>query len=101
MTSKTTEQAEEPGQSECWCCGRPTPSGQMVQLDNHPEVALCLGCARFVAHRASEIEDRQRTGPAVLARDVVRRVRRAVVHHGWHNKPMVGPGPRWLGRHLP
>jgi hypothetical protein len=101
MTSETSVQDEESGHSECWCCGQSAPSGQMVRLGNHPEVALCLRCARFVAHRANEIEDRQRTGPAVLARNVVRRVRRAVVDHGWHNKPIVGPGLQWLGRHLP
>lgn len=101
MSSETRVQDEESVHSECWCCGQSAPSGQMVHLGNHPEVAVCLACARFVAHRADEIEDRQRTGPAVVARNVVRRVRRSVVDHGWHNKPIVGPGLQWLGRHLP
>ena len=101
MTSETRAPSKKFSQSECWCCGQPTPSGQVVRLDNHPEVSLCLRCARFVAHRASEIEDRQRSGPAVLARGVVRRARRSVVAHQWHNKPIVGPGLRWLGHHLP
>ena len=101
MTSETAVQDENSRQSECWCCGQRALSGQMVHLGNHPEVALSLRCARFVAHQAGEIEDRQRVGPAVLAREVVRRVRSGVVEHGWHDKPIVGPGLRWLGRHLP
>ena len=78
-----------------------TRAGQSVHLGNHPEVAPCLGCARFVANRAREIEDRERTGPAVRARDLMRRARRTVVEHGWHDKPIVGPVLRWLGRHTP
>ncbi|MEO3936180.1 hypothetical protein V3N99_05390 [Dermatophilaceae bacterium Soc4.6] len=70
---RDTVQDEESGQSEGW----------------------------FVARQANEIEDRQRTGPAGLARDIVRRVRSAVVDPGRDNRPVVGPGLRWLGRHLP
>lgn len=64
-------------------------------------VAVCLGCARFVALRAREIEDRGRGGPAVRVRDVVRGARRAVVDRGLHDTPIVGAGLRWLGRQLP
>lgn len=101
MTSETVVHDQESEDSECWCCAQAIPPGEMVRLDNHPEVALCLGCARFLAQRVSAIEDRERTGPAVLARDVVRRMRRAVIDHSWHTRPLVGTGLRWPGRYLP
>jgi hypothetical protein len=73
----------------------------MVHLGNHPEVALCLGCARWAAKEASEIEDRGRTGPLVFARDRLREARRAVVSRGWHRKPIIARPLRWIGRWMP
>lgn len=34
--------------SACWCCAIDAPE-RMVHLGNHPEVALCPGCARWAA----------------------------------------------------
>jgi hypothetical protein len=98
----TTTIGETPsGRSECWCCGLVRPPEQMVQLSNHPEVALCLRCAHFVHKQAWAIEDQARTGPVVRARDRFRRLRRNVVDRGWHHSRLLGRPLRWLGRHLP
>lgn len=87
--------------AECWCCGMVGPPGAMVHLGNHPEVTLCLRCAHFVHKQAWEIEDRERDGPGVRARDGFRRLRRQVMARGLHQSRWVGGPLRWLGRHLP
>lgn len=33
------------GNVQCWCCDTSDAPDRMVQLDNHPEVHLCLRCA--------------------------------------------------------
>jgi hypothetical protein len=72
-----------------------------VRLGHHPEVALCLGCARWAAKRAWEIEDRARTGPVVGVRNRFRALRRAVVDRGWHRHRLLGGPLRWVGKRLP
>jgi hypothetical protein len=89
------------GWPECWCCGTHHPPEQMVQLGNHPEVTICPRCTVFLRNRAREIEDRDRGGVGVLARDGMRQGREWVVEHGLHRNPVLGPPLRWLGRHLP
>lgn len=100
MTATAVED-EFASRSECWCCGNVNDPRDLVRLGNHPEVALCLNCARWVHLQAKEIEDRSKTGLTVRVRDELRSVRRRVVQQGWHRLPVVGPGLRWLGRHLP
>ncbi len=73
----------------------------MVQLGNHPEVHLCLGCAHFVHQQAWHIEDEGRSGPTAVVRERVRGLRAMVIHRGWHHNRLVGRGLRWLGEHLP
>jgi hypothetical protein len=73
----------------------------MVHLGNHPEVAICPRCARFVAKTGREIEDRRKVGPEVVVRNQFRQRRRAVVQRGWHHAPGIGPMLRWIGRHTP
>src|SRR4051794_29952293 len=103
MTTVRTslESGDRPAPGQRWCCGTVDGPSQMVHLGNHPEVALCRGCARWAAKQAWEIDDRSRGGPLVLARDRVRTVRQAVVHRGWHRNRVVGGPLRWIGRHLP
>lgn len=102
MTSTALDANDQPpAPDRCWCCGRTDDPERMVRLGNHPEVALCRGCARWAAKRAWEIDDRSRTGPLVLARDRFRHARRAVVNRGWHRNRIVGGPLRWLGRRLP
>lgn len=101
MTSAPVRDEQWPSGSECWCCGSVGNGDRMVHLGNHPEVALCLRCARFVAKSGREIEDRDKDGGAARARDQFRTVRKAVVRRGWHNAPVIGAALRWIGRRTP
>jgi hypothetical protein len=87
--------------SECWCCGCTDDPTLMVHLADHPEVALCRGCARWAAKQAWEIDDRAKTGRIVIVRDLLRNMRQAVVDRGWHNNRIFGGPLRWLGDRLP
>lgn len=101
MTIFGAEENAHPDPSACWCCGRIDTRESMVHLGNHPEVALCLGCARWAAQQASEIEDHGRTGPLVRARGWFRSLRREVVDRGWHTHRVFGAPLRWIGKRLP
>jgi len=83
----------------CWCCGGQYPEHQVLRLGSHPEVAVCLGCARYLNRRARE------HGPSTAAvqrvRGVAQAARRAAVDRGWHEKPVIGRALRWLDRHSP
>lgn len=87
--------------AQCWCCGTTDDPARMVRLGNHPEVALCVRCARWVAKSASRIEDRDRTGPLVAARELIRVLRRGIVERGWQRSRLFGRALRWLGKYLP
>jgi hypothetical protein len=92
---------EQPGSSECWCCGAIQPPANLIHLGNHPEVHLCVRCAYSVKTWASEIEDRGRSGPGVTARAAVRRGRSTVMRRHLHQHKWIGRPLRWLGRRLP
>ena len=97
----TAVDADDSGGVQCWCCDITDSSDRMVQLGNHPEVSLCLRCAHYVHQHAWEIEDREKTGPATLARNYFRNLRAEVIRHGWHQNRFIGGKLRWLGKHLP
>ena len=101
MTVRTAISDENAVPSVCWCCGVTEDPVRLVHLGNHPEVTLCLSCAHYVSKRAAEIEDQSKTGPAVRARDSLRRARGIVIERGLHNHPLWGRPLRWLGRHTP
>lgn len=101
MATPAAVDGEDPLPSQCWCCGAINDPARLVHLGNHPEVVVCLRCANSLSKRAWEIEDQARVGPAVRARDVMRRLRKTVVQHGWHHNKIVGRGLRWLGRFTP
>ena len=92
---------DTPGRLECWCCGQPRSTDDVVHLGNHPEVAVCLGCAHFLHQRARAREDELRPSAAGRARDGLRAVRGVVIARRWHEKPLIGPVLRWLGTRLP
>lgn len=87
--------------SRCWCCGRTYPESALLRLGEHPEVAVCFGCARFLHRRATEEADAFRPSVAARGRSVVRHARRTVMKHGWQGRPVVGPVLRWVDRFLP
>jgi hypothetical protein len=86
---------------ECWCCGTRQQPDAVVHLGNHPEVAVCLGCAHFLHQRARGREDALRRSPAARARDGLRAARSLVIRLRWHEKPGIGRLLRWLGRRTP
>jgi hypothetical protein len=73
----------------------------MVHLGNHPEVALCRGCARWAGKQAGQIDDRSKTGPLVAARNGLRSARQEVIRRGWHRSRVLGAPLRWIGKRLP
>jgi len=89
------------GSVQCWCCGTIDVPARMVHLGDHPEVHLCLGCAHFVHHRAWEIEDEGKRGPAALVRDQFRNLRALVIRRGWHQNRFIGDKLRWHDRYVP
>jgi hypothetical protein len=100
----TAEAATESDASEgfeCWCCGSTPPATELIRLGNHPEVAVCLGCAHYLHQQARSREDALRRSLASRLRDGLRSARRAVIHRGWHQKPIIGRALRWLERRLP
>ena len=101
VTSRTAVQSEEPGPSECWCCGAVDDPVRMIHLGNHPEVALCVRCGHWAVKQAWAIEDRAKTGPLVMARDRFRALRRKVIDRGWQHNRIIGGPLRWLGKRLP
>ena len=99
--SGTAVEDQNPSLSQCWCCGITTDPARLVHLGNHLEVAVCIRCAHSWSKWAWEIEDQTRTGPAVRARNGIRRLRKTVVRHGWHHNKLIGRALRRLGRHTP
>jgi hypothetical protein len=101
MAAQTAIEDFELGRSECWCCGTIDDPDRMIHLGNHPEVMLCVRCGHWAAKEASEIEDRAKTGPLVLARDRFRALRRSVVQRGWQHSRIFGGPLRRIGKRLP
>jgi hypothetical protein len=104
MTAQTVAGTSEAGPSDevaCWCCGQPTPESDVLRLGEHPEAAVCLGCAHFLHQRARAREDAARPSPAARAREVLRAARGLVVRRGWQNRPVIGPLLRRLDTRLP
>jgi hypothetical protein len=99
--SAVTATDEHGARSQCWCCGQIESPEKLVRLGKHPEVALCMACARWASKQADEIADLSRTGLGVRVRDRMRVARRKVIERGWHRLPVLGGLLRRLGRHTP
>ena len=85
----------------CWCCGATVDETSLTRLGDHPEVGLCVGCARWV-YRRSRLTAHQndRDVRARVDRGAAR-VRARVMSVGAHDWPVVGAVLRWLDRHAP
>ena len=101
MATSVPSTDHDPAESECWCCGVVDDPRRMIHLGNHPEVSLCIRCGHWAAQQAWEIEDRDKSGPLVTARDSFRGVRRRVIAHGWQHSRVFGGLLRWVGKRLP
>jgi hypothetical protein len=86
---------------ECWCCGSTFAESDLIRLGQHPEVGICLGCARYLYRRRTERLDRATPSPATRLRAGIRAVRAAVVARGWPDRAGVGRFLRWIDRFLP
>ncbi|GAB3669108.1 hypothetical protein GCM10027596_40870 [Nocardioides korecus] len=101
MTTHTAVRDASGGREQCWCCDAAEVPARIIRLGNHPEVALCLGCARWAAQRAGRIEDEGRKGLGVRVRGVARTARDTVVSRGWHRHRLFGGPLRRLRRWFP
>jgi hypothetical protein len=103
--TRTVRDVENPGGTDgltqCWCCTSREADDRMVHLGTHPEVAVCVRCAHSLSKWAWEVEDRDKTGPGVAARNGFRKIRARVIRRGWHRSPVFGRWIRWVGKHLP
>src|SRR3954453_3696210 len=52
------------GEGACWCSGQLLSEPDVLRLGEHPEAAVCLGCAHFLHQRARAREDEARPSPA-------------------------------------
>ncbi|WP_132286541.1 hypothetical protein [Kribbella sp. VKM Ac-2568] len=95
------EETFQPTAPACWCCGGEFDERDLVRLGTHPEVGVCLGCARYLQRRAAEREDELRISPAARLRVGVRGAREWVISRGWHRLPVVGTVLQRIDRHLP
>lgn len=92
------DRASETG---CWCCGAGFAEAELVRLGQHPEVGVCLRCARWVQRRAVQRHDEQHPSPAALLRGGIQAVRAAAIRNGWHRRGVAGTALRWIDRYLP
>ena len=101
MSAEVFDIASTQPPGECWCCGRETPTAELLSLNEHSEVAVCLGCAAFLGRKAQARRDQLDPTAATKLRDLLREGRHIVVEHGWQDLPAVGPVLKRLGRYLP
>jgi hypothetical protein len=85
----------------CWCCGGEFGESELVRLGMHPEVGVCLQCARFLQRRAAEREDVLHPSAAARVRAAVHGVREQVIRRGWHERLIIGWLLRRIDRRLP
>lgn len=92
---------ERVSETGCRCCGSEYPETQLVRLGSHPEVGVCLRCARWLQRRAVQRYDEQHPSPAARLRGGIQTVRDAVIRKGWHQRGTLGVALRWIDRDLP
>jgi hypothetical protein len=92
------EVAEQP---RCWCCGTPFDDTDLTRLGDHPEVAVCSGCAHWLWRRARSQQAGGGVTPGAIARRAFHLARAGVVRVGMPDWPVVGPILRGLDRYLP
>lgn len=101
MTAQPAHEDATTSAPRCWCCGAERRDDELVHLGNHPEVAVCAGCARRLHRRATEIEDVRHPTTAARLRAVVLSARARVIDRGWHQRGVLGALLRRADRHLP
>lgn len=99
MTAQTNNDTVTP--AHCWCCGSSYSEDDLVRLGRHPEVAVCLGCARWLKRRAAERVDARNPSPAARIRTGIGAIRGWVIRRGWHQRGPLGALLRRIDRYLP
>jgi hypothetical protein len=85
----------------CWCCGGDFDDQNLVRLGAHPEVGVCLACARFLQRKAAEREDELRPSRGSRVRTRLCAARGWVIDRRWHELPLIGALLRRIDRFLP
>jgi hypothetical protein len=73
----------------------------LVRLGQHPEVGVCLRCARCLQRRAVQRYDEHHPSPTGRLHAGVNAVRNAMIRKGWHERGVLGTVLRWIDRRLP
>jgi hypothetical protein len=98
MSAQVQAAVGETGKSACWCCGQITAEDALIRLGDHPEVGVCVDCARFLGRRAG---DYQASAWHKQLRGAAESIRGQVMSRGWHERPVIGPALLWVNRHVP
>lgn len=94
-------QPERAAALTCWCCGSEYRESELVRLGRHPEVGVCLRCARWLQRRATQRHDELKPSASARVRGGVRLAREWVISNRWHERGRLGAFLRWLDHHLP
>lgn len=101
MTAQVEPARPEPPVMGCWCCGGEYAEVSLIRLGAHPEVAVCLDCARYMKRRAAARHDEHHPSLQGMVRGRIEKVRGWVIAHGWHEQGVLGAFLRRLDRFLP
>ena len=85
----------------CWCCAETYPEDELIRLGQHPQAAVCGGCARWLQRQATGRYDARHPSAAGRLRAGIRTTRSAVVTRDWQDRPRLGRLLRRIDRHLP
>jgi hypothetical protein len=88
-------------QGQCWCCGQSHDEAELTRLGNHPEVAVCERCARWLHRRAQAPTDAGSGSWQARTRRAMGWARSGVMRLRLHQRPVIGSLLRRLDRHLP
>jgi hypothetical protein len=86
---------------DCWCCGNPYPSADLIHLGAHPETVVCLQCSTYLGRRAKAAYDARNPSFGGHLRGVVGAGRDLVIRLRLHERPILGRLLRRMDRRLP
>lgn len=87
----TTNPGREDGQQLCWCCGRKFPEVGILRLGARPEAGICVNCTISLRTRARERTADNQGAWSRWQAQALRRGRETIMHHHWHERPVLGP----------
>ncbi len=87
--------------ADCWCCGSPYPSADLIHLDAHRETVVCLQCSTYLGRRSKAAYDALHPTLGGHLRVVVSVGRNQVIRLRLHERQILGKLLRTIDRHLP